>query len=501
LCGLCSAGLAVRGNATVSATADSSSEDAARARALDRTPARPQWPRGVAGTARVVTVAGLRATKTRATIAKMLRHPALMALLASEVISSTGALMTALALPWFVLASSGSASHAAYVVGAEVFAYALLGIPSGTVAARLGARRTMVICNVALAVVVALIPVLHWVGVLSFPILLLLAFASGAISTPYGAAQEVVLPELLGEDERIVAKANAAFQSATRLTYLAGPALAGLLISFLGAPMILVIDAATYLVAFVLLGLFIPQVATPPAHTDLVGVLAGVRYLWRDRLLRTLTIAQAGSQMAFQALSLALPVLAFVRYDHNALLAGLFLAAWGLGALAGGLIAYRIVSRFDPLVMGAAAWFAYALPLWALVLHLPAGAVFVPLVLAGVGNGLRNPPLAAIRVLRVPASLRPKTLTASGTIAWLGGAVALGGIGIALRALGIAPVFALIAAISTASAVAFVTAVERSRLETRDGQVGVAAVDSGGQTSRPPSLAVNRRRGKIPRER
>ena len=411
----------------------------------------------------------------------MLRRPALIALLASEVISSTGSLMTALALPWLVLVSSGSTSHAAYVVGAEVLAYALLGIPSGTVAARLGARRTMLVCNVALAGAVALIPTLHWAGLLSFPLLLLLAFANGALSTPYAASQQVVLPALLGEDARVVAQANAAFQSATRLTYLAGPALAGLLISLLGAPTILVVDAATYLVAFVLLGVFVPQVATPPGQTDLVGVLAGVRWLWRDRLLRTLTIAQAGSQMAFQALSLALPVLAFVRYDHNARLAGFFLATWGLGALAGGVVAYRIVSRFDPLVLGAVAWFAYALPLWALVVRLPTAAVFVPLVLAGLGNGLRNPPLAAIRVLRVPASLRPKTLTASGTIAWLGGAVALGGIGVTLRVLGIAPVFALIAAISTASALAFGTAAARSRLERVDGPAEVAAIDSAGQ--------------------
>jgi MFS family permease len=397
----------------------------------------------------------------------MLRRTALIALLASEVISSTGALMTALALPWFVLASSGSTSHAAYVVGAEVLAYALLGIPSGTVAGRLGARQTMLVCNVALAGAVATIPALHWAGVLSFPLLLLLAFANGAISTPYAASQQIVLPAVFGEDEQVIARANAAFQSATRLTYLAGPALAGLLISLLGAPTILMIDAATYLVAFTLLGVFVPQVATPPVHTDLVGVLAGVRCLWRDRLLRTLTIAQAGSQMAFQALSLTLPVLAFVRYDRDARLAGFFLATWGLGALAGGIVAYRIVSYFDPLLMGAVAWFAYALPLWALVSPLPAGAVFVPLAVAGLGNGLRNPPLAAIRVLRVPASLRPKTLTASGTIAWLGGAVALGGIGVALRALGIAPVFALIAAISTASALAFGMAVILTRARSR----------------------------------
>jgi MFS family permease len=388
-------------------------------------------------------------------------------LLTSVVISSTGSLMTALALPWFVLASSGSASRAAYVVGAEVLAYGLFGIPSGSVAAWLGARRTMLICDFALAVVVGLIPALHWSGLLSFPVLLCLAFVSGAISTPYLAAQQVVLPEVLGEEERVITQANAVLQSASRLTYLVGPAVAGLLIGFLGAPTVLVIDAATYLVSFLLLAAFIPPVRAAPAEADLAGVLAGVRYLWRDRLLRTLTVAQAGSQMAFQGISLALPVLAFTRYDHNARLAGLFLASWGLGALAGSVLAYRTAGRFDPLLMGAGAWFAYALPLWVLVARLPAVVVFVPLVVAGVGNGLRNPPLAAIRLLRVPAVLRPKTSTASSTLATLGGAVALGGVGVVLRALGLAPVFALIAAISTISALAFALAVARERQSAR----------------------------------
>ena len=402
----------------------------------------------------------------------MLRSPPILALLTSVVISSTGSLMTALALPWFVLASSGSASHAAYVIGAEVLAYGLLGIPSGSVAVWLGARRTMLTCDFALAVVVAMIPVLHWTGRLSFSVLLCLAFLSGAISTPYLAAQQVVLPEVLGDDERVLTQANAALQTASRLTYLVGPAVAGLLISFLGAPRVLVIDAATYLVSFLLLAAFIPPMEAAPAEADLAGVLAGVRYLWRDRLLRTLTVAQAGSQMAFQGISLALPMLAFTRYDHNARLAGLFLASWGLGALVGSVLAYRVVGRFDPLQMGAAAWIVYALPLWVLVGRLPAAGVFVPLVVAGLGNGLRNPPLATVRLLRVPAALRPKTSTASGTLATLGGAVALGGVGVALRAVGLAPVFGLIAAISTISALAFALAVARERRSARSDAVG-----------------------------
>ena len=72
---------------------------------------------------------------------------------------------------------------------AEVLAYAILGIPTGSVAARLGARRTLLACDLAGAAAVGLIPILFWRDVLSFPALLGLAFAAGAVSTPYLAAR------------------------------------------------------------------------------------------------------------------------------------------------------------------------------------------------------------------------------------------------------------------------------------------------------------------------
>jgi hypothetical protein len=56
----------------------------------------------------------------------------LRALLAAEVISTTGSQMTWLALPWFVLVTTGSAKQMSFVIGAEAAGYAIFGIPSGT---------------------------------------------------------------------------------------------------------------------------------------------------------------------------------------------------------------------------------------------------------------------------------------------------------------------------------------------------------------------------------
>ena len=69
----------------------------------------------------------------------MLRRRPLAALLAAEVVSTTGSQMTWLALPWFVLVTTGSATRMSAVVGAELIGLAALGIPGGAVLRRLGA--------------------------------------------------------------------------------------------------------------------------------------------------------------------------------------------------------------------------------------------------------------------------------------------------------------------------------------------------------------------------
>ena len=75
--------------------------------------------------------------------AEILRNGPLRALLAAEVISTTGAQMTWLALPWFVLVTTDSPAQMTLVMIAELVGLTVAGLPSGAVLQRLGARRTM----------------------------------------------------------------------------------------------------------------------------------------------------------------------------------------------------------------------------------------------------------------------------------------------------------------------------------------------------------------------
>ena len=357
--------------------------------------------------------------------APVLSSRPLVALLVAEVLSTTGSQMTWLALPWFVLVTSGS-KQMALVIAAEAGGYALFGIPSGSLLERLGPQRTMRLCDAARAPLMVLVPVLHWRGDLTLPILIGIAFVLGVAGTPYGAAQRIVVAEILDEDEASVERANALLQGATRITMLAGPALAGILIAAVGAPIVLLVDAASYVVSFLLVTLFVPAARAVRADDseDGQGLLAGVRYLLRDPLLRGWTAAVVVGDASFSVLFVAIPVLVVHHYGADPRLAGAFLASWGVGCVGGNLVAYRS-ERVGGLQQAVPLVLVQALPLWALAAPVPAGAVAGALVLSGVANGLVNPTLHAFLTLRPPAAVRAKTLTALFTASSLGTPVAL----------------------------------------------------------------------------
>jgi predicted MFS family arabinose efflux permease len=384
------------------------------------------------------------------TRAELLRDTRLRALLVAEIVSTTGAQMTWLALPWFVLTTSGSASRMGVVMGAELIGLAAFGIPAGMILGRLGGRRTMLLADALRAPLMLLVPILHWTGHLSLWALLALAFSLGALAGPYFAARAIMVPELLGEDERVVGQANALFQGAIRTTMLLGPPLAGVLIAWIGAPSVLLVDAATYVVSFLLVLIWVPQRPPTPQTEDARGVLTGVKTIFREPLLRFWTPLFVIGDTAWQALFAAVPVLVVASYGGDPRIAGLLFASFGIGAVIGNVIVFRyLAERVEPLRLIAAVVMAQALPLWVLAFETPAWVAAAAVVVSGVGNGLCNPSIHSLMTLRIAPQLRPKAMTAQmviyGIVTPLG--VLVGGP--ILDAVGAHPVLAGVAAIQT----------------------------------------------------
>ena len=411
-----------------------------------------------------------------------------MALLAAETISTTGSQMTWLALPWFVLVTSGSATRMSVVVGAELIGLAALGIPGGAVLRRLGAWRTMLYADTIRAPLMLAIPLLHWAGSDAFAPIVVLAFLLGALGGPYFAAQKVILPELLGEDEALVGRANALFQGATRITMLLGPVVGGILIATVSAPWALVVDAGTYVVSAAIVLTLVPRPEPlPPADED-VGARRGLRFLTQEPLLRLWIPLFALGDTAWTAFFVSVPVLVVVRVDAAPRIAGWLLASFGVGAVVGNVAAYRfLLQRVGGLKLIGTCVLGQALPLWLLTIHPSAGGAALALGLSGLANGIVNPPIHSLMTLRVPPRLRPSVMTVNVMIFGLAQPVGVFGVGPVLDAFGPQPVLVTFAAVQTlAMVLVAVSSLTVRRAEARSAQ----PVENRTESSPTPTTSV-----------
>src|SRR3954453_6597156 len=118
--------------------------------------------------------------------------------LLSEAISITGTRVSTIALPWFVLTTTGSPTKTGLVALAEALPLVVLKVLGGPVIDRVGARRVSISCDVASVFVIGAIPLLHALDALTFPVLLVLVALAGALRGPGDAAKQALVPTLVG---------------------------------------------------------------------------------------------------------------------------------------------------------------------------------------------------------------------------------------------------------------------------------------------------------------
>ena len=393
----------------------------------------------------------------------LLRDRALLALLARDVISTAGSQMTWVALPWFVVTTTGSATKMAVVVAVEAAALGIVGFFASNFVGRLGLRRTMLVADACRAPLVAAVPVLHAAGLLSFPLLLVLVFAVGAFGTPSFVSKASILPEIVGEDEGVLGEANALLQAAMRIALVLGPVLAGVLIGLIGATNVLYVDAATFAVAFLLIACFVRVGDGAPETEESRGLGAGLRFLFRDRLLRPWSVAIVAGDVAWLSFFVTLPVLVLTRFGEQPEILGWLLGAWGLGAVMGAAVIFRYVRRVDGLLLGSVGELAMIAPVWVFLADVRAGLLIAAMFVSGLANGFINAPIWTIFTVRTPPALRPKAWAAIIATTSLIGPLALLATGSALDSIGLTETLLAIVVVQTCAALLFAAAGLRER--------------------------------------
>jgi MFS family permease len=317
----------------------------------------------------------------------------LAALLAANAISIAGNTLTALAIPWFVLQTTGSVRQTGLVGFFSLLPFVLSAGLGGALVDRLGYRRMSIVADLASGVSVVTIPLLYHTVGLPFAALVALVAAGALLDAPGQTAREAILPQLVEHAGTTIERGASLLDGVSRGARMVGAPLAGVLIAVLDPANVLFVDAATFAVSALLMRVFVAAPARSGGTFGSQGYVADLRegfaYLWRDRLVYADRVLD--SVVALGLMGGALSGGAF---------AGTLLFAWR---------GHRL-PRVKTLVL--AFTIGGALRYFVLAVEPGLAPILVWNVLAGIGIGAINPILGTLQYERVPERLRGRVFGA-----------------------------------------------------------------------------------------
>lgn len=349
-------------------------------------------------------------------------HPSarpLVALLGASGVSLVGTRLSVIALPLFVLITTGSATRTGLVAFAEMTPFVLAQALAGPITDRVGPRRVSVVCDLVSGSVLAFVPILHAVDRLTFPALLAIVAVLGLARGPGDGAKYVLAPAVATATGQPAERVLGLEDGISRSASVFGPLGAAALVVALGAPAAIAFDAGSFLVAAVIVGLGVPAevgAARPVTDDDPASYLArlrsGAAFLRRDGLLRSIVGMVATTNLLDQALSTVLIVVWARSQGGGAGLMGIVAASMGLGAVIGALTAASVGHRLPRRLTYTVGFFLVGAPRF-LVLGLgaPIWLVSPVLFVGGLGAGTINPILGAVEIERIPEPMRARVLS------------------------------------------------------------------------------------------
>ncbi|MBB3919225.1 MFS transporter [Rhizobium fabae] len=345
----------------------------------------------------------------------MRRGRPFLALAAAETLSLSGTRLSTIAIPWLVLSATGSPVLTGLTAMMEMLPYVAAKALGGPLIDRVGAKRIAIICDAASVIVVALVPLLDLLGLLTVPLLLPVVFVMGVLRGPSDAAKQAMVPDIATLADVPLERVTGVASAIERLASTAGAAGAGALIGLIGPGQALVVNAATFAIAALIVAAGIPRMRRAPATSDvrpgkvssyLDDLREGWRFLRADAVLVSIVAMVAVTNLLDQAYGAVLLPVWTRESGHGPELLGAMLAAFTGASIAGAVIAAAIGERMPRLMVYTVAFLLTGFPrFFVLSVDAPLGPVFITLAIAGFASGFLNPILSAVIFERIPKAL------------------------------------------------------------------------------------------------
>ncbi len=250
------------------------------------------------------------------------RRTPLYALYVADTISLAGNSVAQIAIPWYVLTTTGSATLTALVVFFNFLPIVLAAFFGGVVVDRLGFRAASIVADLASSVAVAAIPLLHATVGIEIWQLMVLVFVGALLDAPGATARAALFPDVVELADVRMERASGVRAGIQRGAELIGAPLGGVLVAGFGATAALWIDGASFLVSAALVLLFVPRAhrdASADARGRFFSELAdGLRFIWQRPLVRAVVAMVLLSNFIEAPGSVVLAVFAREEYGSAA---------------------------------------------------------------------------------------------------------------------------------------------------------------------------------------
>jgi MFS family permease len=356
---------------------------------------------------------------------RLYANPAFVVFWSARTISFAGTGITSVVLPVLVYRLTGSAAEVAALTVLETGPYIVFGLFAGAFADRVNRKKMMVAWNAVAALLLASIPAAAAAHVLTMPQVFVVTFGIGTAFVWFDAANFGSVPALV--DRAQLPAALSMIASSGTLALLLGPALGGLLLTFMPPPYALGFDAASYLISGVLLA-SIRRPFRRPQHTPEQAkrirsdITEGLRFLWHQPVIRTMTLSVFFACLSWGGIGSLLVVYASraLGLAHADVRLGLLYSAGEFGGLISlivvpALVKLRAIGRlmaaFLAANVAAVALLAIAPSYaWALVLYCAYELVYLMVTSTGV----------TVRQMLSPDHMQSRVNTAGRLIAFGG---------------------------------------------------------------------------------
>jgi MFS family permease len=338
-----------------------------------------------------------------------------------QTISNLGSSFTQWAVPLLVYDLTHSAVNLGVATAATFLPYLLVGLPLGAWMDRVDRKRAMVALDALNSIVILSIPLAATFGDLNVWLIYAVTFIQSTIFIAFSAGEFAAIPSLVPKEDLVTA--NGRIQASYSAAQVAGPVLAGALLSVLPLTWVLAVDAGSFAISALSLSLvrrsFNAAEDEPQERKSILhDVREGLRYVLSHPVLRNISLMMALINFVGATTYSQLVLFGSERLDASKREIGLLFAAGSAGVVVTGLLAGRLRKRFSftalamtsLMLMGACTiifagmrWYWAALPFWA-----AAGGLGI---LFNINTG-------SLRQAIVPNHLLSRVLSIAAVLAW-----------------------------------------------------------------------------------